>query len=282
MVARLELTYDIPEGTFPNLASRIIKHLTPKEEKVSPATEIELKSVREVLSKPIEPWKFIDIRYLPWSHGGFYAKDLGFFSPKERDDIFDFQNERYFVPVYPSCLTSYDISFWGKNINNVGDYPMQVRMDGDFRGHTAGLDMLLSWHRCFQEHGRDGMVDKLIGVGKAHAGELPDYDAMLAGMPKTEEDFQQQIQEQRLKITASMLEWSVNMARFYWDFFGKPIQEAGYFPTNVRAQGPYDFELLLTPDLDTIVQFPTVPHKELAKKLFPKALDDFTPCLPGN
>lgn len=35
------------------------------------------------------------------------------------------------------------------------------------------------------------------------------------------------------------------MARFYWDFFGMPIQELGHKPKSIKAQAPY-LELLIS------------------------------------
>jgi len=279
-MSRLEVTYDIPPEAFPDLVARIRRHLTPKTDRqISVATRVELEKVRGKLTDKLEPYSFLRLDNIPWDYAAHYTKDLGIFPLKNRDEVDELNRERYSVPSMPGCTRSYTIEIFGKNVNNLGDHPMVVRMDGDFRGHSDELYLLESWYKCFKEEGVDGMVNKIIDVGVKMQGVSPEHDSILAGLPKTSEEFERRIKEARDGLTVTMLDWSINAVRFYWDFFGRPIHEAGYSPSSTTIKGPYNFEYLLSDrDLATITRYPTLPQEQVLRKIFPKHPDDIVIC----
>ena len=278
-MSRLEVTYNIREGDFPNLLTRIRKYLTPSPEaSLTLPTKCDLPKIRERLPDVVSPFEWVTIPDIPWDYAAHIIRDLGILPIKSREEIQTLREERYAVPATPGSTRAYKVEFYGKNVNKIGDRPMIVRLDGELGDFSGTLYLLKSWYEVFKQKGGQEMRNQAIDVGVNAQKISPQYDAILAGLPKTPEEFERRIQEASDQLTAIMLSWSINSTRFYWDFFGRPIQESGHSPTSIAVKGPFDFYLSLSRyDLETIVSYPTLPPEEVVKRVFPKHLDDFRP-----
>lgn len=279
-MSRLEVTYNIQKGEFPNLLARIRKYLTPTSETgLTLPTQCYLPKIRGRLPDAVSPFEWVRIPDIPWDSFAYVARDLGIFPIKSRDEIQILREERYAVPATPGSKLAHTVEFYGKNVNEIGNHPMVVRLDGELVDFSRSIELLKSWYDVFKQKGVQEMRNQAIDIGVKAQGIAPQYDALLAGLPKTAEEFERRIQEASGELTSIVLAWSMNATRFYWDFFGKPIQEAGHSSISIAIKGPFDFHLSLSKsDLEAIVSYPTLPHEEIVKIVFPKHPDDFRAC----
>lgn len=269
-MARLEASYDIPEGVFPSIASRISTYLTPQAgKKISVATACELEGVRGVLQQE----KSIKLGSVTYQFAGYYAMDLGLFPIQDREQAREFCRERYWVPTMPGCTGVYVIEIFGKNVTTMGDDSMVIRMEGDSRGHDDELSMLESWYKRFLEVGAS-ISDEIIDVGMRYKEASAEHSALLASMPRSVKDFEKRIEEGRARVINAMVVWSINMTRFFWDFLGKPIREGGYSPMSIKFQGEGMEILLSETDREVIIAYPTLPIRDVVGRIFPKHPDD--------
>jgi hypothetical protein len=165
------------------------------------------------------------------------------------------------------------LEIFGKNVSGMGDHPVVIRIDGDSRGHDEELSMLQMWYGRFQEIGPD-ISNEIIDVGVKYKEASAEHSALLARMPRTEEEFTRRIEESRRKLISAMLVWSVNMTRFFHDFIGKPITNAGYLPTAAEFKGPGLQYLISSADFAIITEYPTLPLEHVIERIFPKSRDD--------
>ncbi len=264
-MSRLQIKYDIEPGEFPTISKSISDHLTPNTDKyISTPTEVELEKVRSKLNNQPEVYKPIWIDNFPWSYGAYFARDLGLFPIESPEEVRSLNLERYSVPRSPGCSTGYTLSFYGKNVNGVGDAPMEVRMDGDFRGFTDTLFLLENWKEAFIQNGRGGMFDKVIDIGKNIQGSSPFHEEIISGLPSSLDDFESRINEEKEKLNLLIVDWGINAIRFYDDFIGKPIQKTGYSPSSLELIGPYDFKFIISKsNLDAITRYPNIPNNQV-------------------
>lgn len=281
-MAQLTVTfYNAQNSIYPRIAQAIKKHLTISDErKPHWATTVCFEQARNQLPDKATPYICPTIKGFDWMSSGHCANDLGLIEIEQDkdpiDQVFDFRGLRYGRPVDPGSTMSYRIEFFGKSINNVGDYPFIIRITDDFVGNQDEISLLNSWGNRLKEVGRDQMVNEMIDVGSAAHGAIPSMDSMFAGLPKTGDGFEQRLETTLKRLTLNMIDWSIGAERFFFDFIGKPVETVAGKPDSIEAIGPYDFKLSLSPkDLEIINGFPTLTVEQVLEMIFPKADDDF-------
>lgn len=277
---RLETRYNIPSTAFPEIVAKIREHLTPKSNgKISRVAQYELGKVRAKLTDKLEPFSFLTLNNISWDFAAQYAKDIGLFQLANRDEVEELNRERYAVPSALGSSRCYTVEIFGKNVNCLGGHPMVVRMDGESAGHESVLYLLESWYESFKKDGAGGMRKKIKDTQTGLNGAFPEYDGVLEGLPKTAEEFESRIKIAKKRLALRMVAWSINAVRFYWDFFGSPIQEASYSPLRMTVGGPSNFEYQLSNiDLEKIIEFPTLPQEQVLKQIFPELPKDLAQC----
>jgi len=278
-MSQLQVTYDIPKGSFSELASKIRAHLTPGPEKdVSIVTTCELEKIHAALdavTDELESSGIFRIRHLPWDYASNFAMDLGIFNipmPTNHDDYWNtrdaLQTSRYAIPCLPGTGRSYTIEIFGKHVNGIGTAPMTVIMDADTGDFGSSLYLLTSWYNEFKKNSQSFLAQRAIMTEQSAVDNLG-YEAFFKSLPETAEYFEKRIEQEKLHLAA--LDWifAVNMTRFYFDFFGKPIDQAGYSPLSVYAAGSHSFSKA---DLESIHQYPSLSIEALVDKILPRPI----------
>lgn len=280
-MTQLEVNYDINKEDVPILIAGIKSHLTPKGPKNSIATEIELEKFRESLpDNPQTRWaekkELIRTSFM-WDFAAYYAKDLRLFPELENlshDGLHEFFRLRYAIPRFSGHRSDYQVDMFGKSMEGFGDHPLTITLTPDMTELGTGVFLLLSYYKKFKEAGKQAMLDDIIEVGTKMKGVAPQYDAVLAGMPRTEEEFQERIRKQKERVINSALDVSVNMLRFYWDFLGKPVNDYAKL-NNIKVISTGLEWNISQKDLEVIIQHPTLRLTDIVKRLFPKNKEEF-------
>lgn len=280
---RIHAVYtNFESSNYPALASKLKKHLTPKCEEPSVPSQVDLPKVIGVIPDTIEPFKFITIKNMPWDHAGFYAYDIGLFDmevkadrTKRIEEAGKLTIDRYKVVIKLGCPRAYTIEIYGKNLNNCGDHPLELRIDHETCGHADKLFLLKSWLQVLKDDPKE-FINKIIDVGLLTHGTSPEHDVILSSLPKKkEEEFIERIETEKRRLNHINVEWAINMARFYNDFWAIPINEIAGEPFSIEFLGEGGFNLsLLQEDLRTITTYPTLPMEEVVRRIFPKPHDD--------
>lgn len=267
--------YNIEEGGFPNIVKAIKAHLTPKKEPTR-RTEIFLEKLNEQLIENPAPYSNFMIKAgLDPRLGASLARDLGMFREiKDFDEEEEFCSERYFVPSPGGfgMTNSFTLDLFGTAITGAGPYPATIRLIGDFGDMSDQSYLLGIAKEIAAEKGINGLADWKSKSRKT-ARELDSssthgLEETILGIDLTEEDIQKQITELNVKRSALSILQSVNALRFYWDFFGAPIDKLGHKYTGLNANG---FNVT-DPYLREIVAYPTKKADEFVKDFYRKEL----------
>ena len=81
----------------------------------------------------------------------------------------------------------------------------------------------------------------------------------------------QEILEEKLNISERNLRKCFSQLRFFWDFFGNPINDAGYHPTNIQFNG----QEISNKDYIKITEYPTLRIDELMNVLSREFFEGF-------
>jgi hypothetical protein len=238
-MATINMHYDIKKDSFSMIERALFEHLTPKRQKISLASEMHLQEIRESLSRTFREPAILRSFEFPWNIASFFAIDLGIVQDLSDDAREVLQEERYDIPVIGGCSRDYKVSIHGKELN-VGDYPLTFRLDADSSGHADNLVLVEDWKRAFERYGKDGMLDRIIEIGRKCGDSLDEHTQCLASMPRTEGDFTERQEYLRNQLYATMIKFYINMIRFYEDFFGRALRSKGYQPIKVECIGPMD------------------------------------------
>jgi hypothetical protein len=273
----LTVNYDIGQNDYSQIARAIKDHLTPKlvdadRQRAFHIAEYELAEARARIPDQSKPYEQIRIPTFRWDHGAFLARDIGLIPLEDVDNadkIFDVNRKRYAGPATPGSMRTYCVDIFGKNVINCGDFPMTIRMIEDSNDLGDSLYLLQSWHDKFRKDGEEKMRDAQIEVGLITKDMGPSSQgALVANLPKREEDFQKLITQARQSLNLKLLHWTVQSVRFYNDFFGIPMQKLGYTPARMEAIGDCNFKFFLTPaHVKEIAKYPMIEAEELSRKL---------------
>lgn len=261
-MSTLYVHYDIQDGDFPRIISKIKEHLTVEEP--PRGLNARLESLKDSLKSELDPFECVEFD-LNRDHAPWIANALQFFDDDPSiDDLYD----RYRVASNEGYLS---LRIYGQKINRVGDHPMTVKMDGYLmEGLSHGLWVLESWYDCFKKDGLVGMEKKAAQTREKNKDVGGCFDAVLTSLPKTEEEFQEKIDGMKRERYSHLLHFAINMTRLYWDFIGKPIQGAGFSPIETQVKDGNNLVLAMSDEiLDLVIKYPSVPLEEIAKVLNP-------------
>lgn len=268
-MTRLELHFDIPDNkTFEKAREAVVKHLTPKKERVSLATLIDLERSRQQLEKSLGSGEYEYRLQMDRSHATYFANDLDLPGSVEEVDM-----ERYWAPL-GSGTPLQTVEIFGKQVGGIGDYPLTIRVTDDATGIGDRLYLLKSWRDRFVETGGNIGRDIKETIDGAK-GVAPEFDALLAGLPRTEEGFNLLIADEENRVNTEVAVAAVSLVRFTDDFFGRPLRGIGLKPRAAEVKGPSGFEMLIDPEvIEDIVGFPTIELSQALKRIIPVSPDD--------
>ncbi len=276
MGIRLEVHYNINQGDFPLIVRAIKKHLAPKNEKPRRRTLIFSEHIdKQLVEKPDHSQPFIVQAGLVPRLGASLARDLAMFREiKDPADEESFYEERYFVPS-PGGLgmtNAFTLDIFGKHVVGYGQYPMTIRMDGDFGEMDTESYLLGIAKESIAKRGMNGLLEWKNESRKISRNIDPNsrygLEDHVLGMGLTEAEIQKQIDQLNLQRTTLGMTQLTSAIRFYWDFFGFPIHGQGHQYKVMNAQSA-TINWGVTPEhLAGIVKYPTQPAEELARKIY--------------
>ena len=281
-MVRIQDYYNFKREQFPEVASALKRHLsvkfTPEQHRTVIFSEIELEKAHQNIPDSAESYKFIRFK-LPWNEASMLAYDIGLTEVKpccyEEADQESKENWRYHMPKSQGTTRTHEIGIFGKEVINCGEYPFQLRMEGDINTDIDHLYLLKSWKEELERNPGE-YSDKVIEVGRnAQRQNDATGTALLASLPRDVEEFNQGIREAKIRNDLDMVHCAINMTRFFHDFLGVPLEEVLGSPDSLEFLGLHDFKLSISPDdVRAMCERPTKTLKEVVSLVFPKAQDD--------
>lgn len=245
----IEFHYNIPEGSLDSIINTIALHWTPMlstpEGRIA---ESILREPREALLE--EKPGLISVR-MGWRNASLAGVAISAypcdnFTKEEHSELTAI---RYAPPS--KTINDYHITIYGRQAAGMGDYPLTLGIrENDSRAYEG--DTLL---RKFA-----GMA-KEIGFKEATEWlyELQDmgmYDCKYEP-PITEEILRDKIRHEEIVSYNSLFFAEIKKVRFYWDFFGTAIKNAGYVPEKVEGKIFSFIRPFVETEIERIAGFPT-------------------------
>ncbi len=262
----IQAHYNIPKGSFNSVLEGIIAHLTPKGcSEYERIADTMLCDSRRLL---VDESRGMRQAVFSWSRAGFMAVGLDIFKTGiSKEAIIKLTNERYRPPSSKYGITDYIMTIYGTEID-IGKYPLSFAV-----AETAKLcrpnEELLEFTRIANEAG--------FGFAKKVMEEMRARNKTALNVPETEEALKKMVKDDEHRVYSDRLITDIQAARFFWDFIGRAVEKAGYFPERIEGEGFNSSQPALKEDLEMITAYPNVPAADVAEKMVERMVGNFTP-----
>jgi hypothetical protein len=267
---------DLKGHSLDEIRMVLIDHLTPPEnKKLSLVGICDLPKLTDSIGNiSKDHGRF----YFPYTHAKYLGKDLGWFSGEESDAL----QSRYWVPSPMGGTFHHEINVYGKIFGDREGYPLSIsiKSDDDGLGKAEELVLLEGWRKKLVEVGGDKKIfaEAVMDIYRNAQGASPEHEIMMQRFPNTVEGFDKKIKEVREGLWAEMFAGSVNLLRFGYDFFGKPLESMDIHPDNLRLTGQGNYDVMLegkfgdqkTKEGRQLYAHPESSVGEMAKLLIPE------------
>lgn len=255
----IEFHYNIPEGSLDSIINTIALHWTPilstPEGKIAEGI---LRNPREALLDETHNVKFVK---MDWYNATLAGVGIGAYPCDNltRQEHMDLTTIRY-APT-TRTITDYYIAIYGRQAAGMGDYPLTFSIkDNDSRAYDGDAQL-----RAFAVMAKD--------MGFKEATERV-YMLKDKGLyqnkfepPISEEILDNKIKQDRYLTYDCLFFAEIQMTRFYWDFFGLAIKNAGYVPEKVNGKTFSFIQPLVEKEIERIAGFPARNAWEIASEM---------------
>lgn len=255
----IEFHYNIPDRSLDSIINSIALHWCPvlstPEGKIA---ESILRGPREALLE--EKQGLISVR-IGWYNASLAGVGIGAYPCNEftKEEHSELTALRYAPPS--KSVNDYYITIYGRQAAGMGDYPLTLCIkDNDSHAYDGNAQL-----REFAGMAKD--------MGFKEATEWV-YELQDMGLqqkkfepPITEEILKKKMSQDEAVSYDSLLISEIQMIRFYWDFFGTAIKNAGYMPEKVNAKTFSFIQPVVKKELNYIAGFPTRSAYDVASDM---------------
>ncbi|MFH1065320.1 MAG: hypothetical protein V1734_02330 [Nanoarchaeota archaeon] len=260
----IEFHYNIPERSLDSVINSIALHWRPvlstPEGKIA---ESILKKQREAL---LDETRSVKTVKMDWYNATLAGVGIGAYPCNEftREEHSELTELRYAPPS--KTVTDYYIMIYGRQAAGIGDYPLTLGIkDNDSRVYGGNAEL-----RTFAGMAKD--------MGFKEATEWL-YELQDKGLyrnkfepPITEDILNKKMKQDEYLTYDSLFFAEIQMVRFYWDFFGLAMKNAGYMPEKVNAKTFMFIQPVVKKEIERIAGFPARNAWEVASGMIREAV----------